>query len=103
MNHGSESLSYLGPNIWDSIPTEFKQESSLKHFKQESFLKHFKESMKLWKPLHCPCKLCKTYINGLGFLQVLLGIVNHFCFFFDNYLHNYCIFIIVKLGYCKVA
>ena len=58
---GIENLSYLGPKIWNSIPTELKQESSLKNVK---------ESIKLWKSLHCPCRLCKTYIHGLEILQV---------------------------------
>ena len=61
VNHDSESLSYLGTKIWSSIPTELNQESSLKNFKA---------SIKLWKPFHSPCRLCKTSINGLGFLQV---------------------------------
>ena len=38
--------------------------------KLESSLRTFKDPIELWKPLHCPCKLCKTYINGVGFLQV---------------------------------
>ena len=57
--HGSESVSYLAPKVWDIVPEKFKQTKSLNSFK---------ESIKKWKPLNCPCRLCKTYVNGVGFL-----------------------------------
>ena len=60
--HGSESLSHLDPKKRNNLSTELKQ---------ESYLKTFKEPIKLWKPLHCLCRLCKTYINGVGLLQAL--------------------------------
>ena len=41
--HGSEMLSYLGPKMWKSIPTESKQKSSLNIFE---------DSIKLWQLLH---------------------------------------------------
>ena len=43
-HHGSESLSYIGPIICNSVPRELKQEYCLKNFQ---------ESIKLWKPLYC--------------------------------------------------
>ena len=57
--HGTESLSFLGPKIWDLVPLEFKQLESLKVFKLK---------IKKWIPFECPCKLCRTYIQQVGFL-----------------------------------
>ena len=56
---GSESASYLGPKIWEEIPTDIKNKDSLIGFKNE---------IKKWKPLNCPCRICKTFIPNLGFI-----------------------------------
>ena len=37
--HGTESISYLGPKIWDILPEEFKHNKSLNSFKK---------SIKMW-------------------------------------------------------
>ena len=58
--NGTESVSYLGPKIWDIVPEEYKALNSLNSFK---------ESIKNWVPLNCPCRLCKTYVHGVGFLE----------------------------------
>ena len=57
--YGIESISYLGPKIWDIIPEEFKKKESLNSFK---------EAIKTWKPNDCPCRLCKIYLEGVGFI-----------------------------------
>ena len=57
---GLESLRYLGPKIWDIIPTELKSVTSLNIFKAK---------IKLWNPQNCPCKLCKVYICGVGYMN----------------------------------
>ena len=57
--HGTESLSYLGPKIWEIVSEDLKQKKSLNSFK---------EAIKLWKPNDCPCRLCKIYIDGVGFI-----------------------------------
>ena len=36
MNDGTESLSFLGPKIWDVVPEDTKQSESLKTFKINS-------------------------------------------------------------------
>ena len=28
----------------------------------------FKNKVKKWKPENCPCRLCKIYINNVGFI-----------------------------------
>lgn len=57
--NGSESAFYLGPKILELIPSEVKQIGSLAGFKKE---------IKNWKPINCPCRLCKIYIQNVGFL-----------------------------------
>ena len=57
--HGSESISYLGPKIWDFVPLELKELTSLNAFKK---------GIKKWQPKNCPCRLCKQYVSKLGFI-----------------------------------
>ena len=57
--HGKESISYLGPKIWDLVPTELKELTTVAAFKRE---------IKKWKPENCPCRLCKQYIQNIGFI-----------------------------------
>ena len=59
--HGSESISYLGPKIWEIVPAKVKETNSLKSFKIE---------ICKWVPQSCPCRLCKLYISGVGFSSV---------------------------------
>ena len=59
VNHGFESLRYLGPKIWESIPS---------HLKEIDSLKNFKNVIKKWKPESCPCRLCKVYIQNIGYM-----------------------------------
>ena len=46
--HGSESISFLGPKIWNILPDEIKQQTSLNSLKK---------SVKKWKPQDFPCRL----------------------------------------------
>ena len=57
--HGTESVSYLGPKIWDLVPNEIKESESLNAFK-------FK--IKRWIPEECPCRMCKIYLRQVGLL-----------------------------------
>ena len=57
--HGSESISFLGPKIWNILPDRIKNANSLQIFKSE---------IKKWKPDNCPCRLCKNYIKNVGFI-----------------------------------
>ena len=56
--HGSESLSFLAPKIWDLVP---------KNLKDSPYIANFKKGIKMWIPNDCPCRICKKYISGLGF------------------------------------
>ncbi len=57
---GTESLSYLGPKIWSIIPLPIRKLPFLK----------FEEAIRRWKPDKCPCRLCKFYLHGVGFINV---------------------------------
>ena len=57
--HGSESVSFLGPKIWDM---------QLNDYKDIDKLNTFKNKIKKWKSENCPCRLCKVYMNNIGFV-----------------------------------
>ena len=58
---GQETLRFLGPKIWEIIPLSTKESSSLNIFKNK---------IKNWTPENCPCKLCKVYVQGVGFVSI---------------------------------
>ena len=47
---GSEMLSHLTPKIWELVPVEIKNVESVVSFKR---------AIKKWKPINCPCRLCR--------------------------------------------
>ena len=57
--HSTESVSYLGPKIWDLVPNEIKESEPLNAFK-------FK--IKRWVPEGCPRRICKIYLGQVGFI-----------------------------------
>ena len=57
--HGSESISNLGPRIWNLVPDRPKELNSISSFKNE---------IKRWQPEICRCRLNKTYIPRVGFM-----------------------------------
>ena len=57
---GEDSLRYLGPQIWNMIPDSIKKSSSLSVFKMK---------IKEWVPNDCPCRLCKEFVHGLGYIN----------------------------------
>ena len=57
--NGQEPISYLEPKIWNTVPEEMKQKSSLFAFKRE---------IKQWVPNNCPCRICKNYSPNIGFI-----------------------------------
>ena len=61
VSYGMDTLSFLGPKIWSIVPIEIKEATSLREFKNK---------IEGWRPVECPCKLCKTYIAGVGFIDV---------------------------------
>ena len=57
--YGIESIRILGPKIWDLIPEEIRCTGNLDLFR---------EKIRKWKIKHCPCRLCKVFIRGVGYL-----------------------------------
>ena len=58
---GQNSVSYFRSIIWNSIPVELREINPFQVFKSE---------MKPWRPTNCPCRLCKKYIENLGFVNI---------------------------------
>ena len=56
---GTESLSFLGPKIWDILPDTSKDLPNLNSFKV---------ALKKWRLVNCPCRNCKVYIANVGFV-----------------------------------
>ena len=50
---------WLGPKIWESLPNNLKNKESIESFRM---------AIKEWKPELCPCRLCKTYLQNIGYL-----------------------------------
>ena len=58
--NGTETISFRGPQIWSGIPENIKNVQSLSEFQTR---------IKKWKPRGCMCRLCKTYIQHVGFIN----------------------------------
>ena len=57
--HGSESITFLGPKIWNILPERLENTTSVEAFKLQ---------IKKWKPENCSCRLCKVYVQNVGFV-----------------------------------
>jgi len=58
--NGTESISFLGPKIWNIVPEELRDLESLELFKTR---------IKKWVPENCPCRICKNFVQGVGFIN----------------------------------
>ena len=56
---GENSLRYFAPVIWDLVPLEIKKSVSLQIFISK---------IRRWRPLLCPCRLCRNFVPNLGFI-----------------------------------
>ena len=54
-----ESIAYLGTKIWNMVPSELKEMSSISYFQK---------AIKEWYPSNCPRRLCKRYLGNIGFI-----------------------------------
>ena len=57
---GENTLRYLGCKIWKLVPENIKMSLSLEQFKVE---------IRKWVPNDCPCRLCSTYIQDIGYID----------------------------------
>ena len=59
---GEGSLRWFGPIVWNNmLPEKLKTMSTMEEFKTE---------IKKWVPVNCPCRLCKEYLAGIGFVTL---------------------------------
>ena len=61
VRYGIETASFVGARVWNRLPSGLKQCKSLELFKSK---------IKNWIPENCPCKLCKTYLRRIGYVQI---------------------------------
>ena len=55
VHNGTETISFRGPKIWELVPREIKESTTLNEFKNKI------------KPIGCTCRLCRVFIANLGF------------------------------------
>ena len=60
VSYGTETIRYRGPKTWDIVPQNIKDSKTLTEFKAK---------VKLWQPKDCTCRLCKTFVPELGFID----------------------------------
>ena len=52
-----QTMFYMGPQIWDLVPKQTKQVTTLDEFK-----------IKIWKLKDCPYRLSRTYLPQICFI-----------------------------------
>ena len=57
----SETISFLGPKMWELLPSNIKDSENLNIFKPNIIS---------WKPENCSCRLCRLYIAEIGFIEL---------------------------------
>ena len=55
--YGVRSLKYFAPKIWNIVPTDIRNSDSLSEFTTK---------IKSWKPVTCPCNLCRIFVGQVG-------------------------------------
>ena len=60
VNNDLKALRYLGPNIWDIIPPDIRHSGNIKEFTTR---------IKCYIPKNCPSKLCRNYIQHVGYVN----------------------------------
>ena len=59
--YGSETISFVGPKIWELLPCSIKDSENINIFKP---------NITFWKPENCPCRLCELHIADIGFIEL---------------------------------
>ena len=62
VHYGHDSLRFFGCKLWDIIPQGIKALEDIETFKT---------SLKKWVPNLCPCRLCRDYVGGVGFIKIV--------------------------------
>ena len=61
VRYSIETASFVGARVGNSLPSNLKQCESLELFKSK---------VKNCIPKNCPCKLCKTYLQRIGYVHI---------------------------------
>ena len=61
IHKSKNSLRYFGSVIWKPLPVEIREDHSISSFVTK---------IKQWKPIACPCTICKSYIGRVGYIKV---------------------------------
>ena len=56
---GFETISTIGAVLWRNLPNNIKNSDSLNVFKHTT---------RQWTPDNCPCKICRNFIENLGYI-----------------------------------
>ena len=59
VKYGTETVTSVSAKIWKILPNGYKELTSLSTFKSK---------IKIWETDECPCRLCKTCIQRVGFI-----------------------------------
>ena len=60
VHRGEDTLRFLGCKIWKIVP---------EHIKEAKSVAEFKKLIRKWVPSECPCRLCKKYIQHIGYID----------------------------------
>ena len=60
VHRGEDTLRFLGSKIWSIIPRSIKDSETVNQFKR---------AIRKWIPYECPCRLCKRYLNQIGYID----------------------------------
>ena len=58
--YGTDTVAYKASQLWSTLPTRYKNLSSLDLFKSE---------IKTWNCNDCPCNICRIFVDGVGFIN----------------------------------
>ena len=59
VTYGTGKITSLSAKIWKILPNDYKELTSLSTFKSK---------IKNWETDECPCRLCKKYLQCVGFI-----------------------------------
>ena len=69
--YGIETATFSDSRTWSYLPSELKEDTLLNKFRLKT---------KTWKPENLSCKLCKIYLQRIGYLQVTICAARYCCY-----------------------
>ena len=55
-----DTISFRGCRLWQALPNDIQQSETLSSFKRR---------IKVWKGVECNCRLCRSFVAQVGFLN----------------------------------